>query len=85
MQLFSEVREQIEDERKQGTQQDAGADGKGDGDVPATPGDVSGKVAERDAETAKQVDDHTSEDEQEAKADKEARETGHPFQITRPK
>lgn len=74
--------EQVENEREQEAEDDTGSEREVDGHVRPTPGEIAGQMAEGDAEEPEEVDDSSSENEQQAEHDEQARKSGHLLQIT---
>ena len=75
-------REQVEDQRQQNADDNASPQREVDGDILAPPCEVAGQVAKGNPQRTEEVDNASSKEQQQAEGDENARESGHPLQIT---
>lgn len=82
MQSAAKTREQVQEERQQKTQQNRGPEREIHGNIFASPCKISGQVPERNPQASKQINEAAGEKKQQAKFEKQSRESGHLPQIT---
>jgi hypothetical protein len=75
--LAAKVADSPENEAEDNADEDGAGHGEGDTPATASPGEVSGQAAEGDVEALQHNQNDADDDEEEAKVDENAAETGH--------
>ena len=77
MQLSAEAGKQPEEEREQNAEQNRGSERKENREVLAAPGHVARHTAQRNAQSAKKIDETSRHNEEQTKFEEQARDRGH--------